>query len=70
MSYTKKSFKMKEVTGKFNTAKVFTENLDEKSQKQIENLCNQEFVKDSKIRPCPQGREALQAVPVRVSCLG
>ncbi|MCQ2217388.1 MAG: RtcB family protein [Paludibacteraceae bacterium] len=44
---------MKEVTGKYNTAKVFTDNLDDKSRKQIENLCNQEFVKDAKIRLMP-----------------
>ena len=44
---------MIEITGKYNTAKVFTDNLDETSRKQIETLCNQEFVKGSKIRFMP-----------------
>ena len=44
---------MIEITGKYNTAKVFTDNLDDTSRKQIENLCNQEFVKGSKIRLMP-----------------
>ena len=44
---------MIEITGKYNTAKVFTSSLDELSKTQIENLCNQSFVKGSKIRLMP-----------------
>jgi len=41
------------ITGKFNTAKVFTDNLDEKSQTQIQLLCDQKFVSESKLRLMP-----------------
>ena len=44
---------MLEISGKHNTAKVFTDILDEYSQSQIENLCNQSFVKGSSIRLMP-----------------
>jgi len=44
---------MIEISGKFNTAKVFTNTLDEYSRSQIENLCNQAFVENSLIRLMP-----------------
>ena len=44
---------MIEVSGKFNTAKVFTNSLDNISRSQIENLCNQSFVEGSVIRLMP-----------------
>jgi RNA-splicing ligase RtcB len=44
---------MIEISGKYNTAKVFTNSLDDSSREQIENLCNQAFVKDSVIRLMP-----------------
>ena len=44
---------MIEVKGKYNTAKVFTDNLEEKAAGQILELCSQEFVKDSRIRIMP-----------------
>lgn len=44
---------MKEVTGTYNTAKIFTDNVDEGSIKQIELLCNQEFTSGAKIRMMP-----------------
>lgn len=44
---------MIEIKGKYNTAKVFTDNLDEKAVAQIQELCNEEFVKDSVIRIMP-----------------
>ncbi len=44
---------MKEIIGKYNTAKVFTDELDETSAKQIETLCNQEFTSGAKIRLMP-----------------
>jgi len=44
---------MIEITGRYNTAKVFTDNLDEKSREQIELLCEQEFVQGSTLRLMP-----------------
>lgn len=44
---------MQEVTGKFNTAKVYTDVVDEKSLQQIKILCDQEFTSGSKIRLMP-----------------
>lgn len=44
---------MKEVIGKYSTAKVFTDKVDELSIKQIETLCNQEFTSGAKIRLMP-----------------
>ena len=35
---------MQEVKGKYNTAKVFTDVIDETSLKQIQLLCNQELM--------------------------
>lgn len=39
--------------GKYNTAKVFTDNIDQETISQIILLCNQEFTKESKIRIMP-----------------
>lgn len=44
---------MIEIPGKWNTAKVFTDNIDSETIGQIMLLCNQEFVKDSNIRIMP-----------------
>lgn len=44
---------MIEISGKYNTARVFTDNLESGAQDQILELCNQEFVKDSIIRIMP-----------------
>jgi RNA-splicing ligase RtcB len=44
---------MIEIHGKYNVAKVFTNELDAFSREQIENLCNQSFVEGSKIRLMP-----------------
>lgn len=44
---------MIEIKGKYNTAKVFTDKLEEKAAGQILELCNQEFVKESIIRIMP-----------------
>lgn len=41
------------INGKFNSAVIFTENIDPGAIKQVEILCNQEFVKGSKIRIMP-----------------
>jgi tRNA-splicing ligase RtcB len=44
---------MIEVRGKYNKAKIFTDNVEEAAMSQIIELCNQEFVKDSIIRIMP-----------------
>ena len=44
---------MPEVRGKFNTAKIFTDVVDEKSIAQVTELCNQEFSAGSRIRLMP-----------------
>lgn len=44
---------MIEVRGKYNSAKIFTDNVEESALGQIIELCNQEFIKDSKIRIMP-----------------
>ena len=44
---------MIELNGKYNTAKVFTDNVEQTAISQIIELCSQEFVKDSKIRIMP-----------------
>lgn len=41
------------IEGKYNIAKVFTDIVEETALSQIRTLCNQEFVKDSKIRIMP-----------------
>ena len=44
---------MQTVTGKFNSAKVFTDVVEEKSIQQIQLLCDQEFTEGAKIRMMP-----------------
>lgn len=44
---------MQIITGKYNNAKVFTAVVEETAMEQIKTLCNQEYVKDSKIRIMP-----------------
>ena len=44
---------MLEIKGKYNTAKVFTDSLDELSREQIEQLCDQSFTSGSQIRLMP-----------------
>ena len=44
---------MLEFSGKYNKAKVFTDNIEQEAISQIINLLNQEFVKNSKIRIMP-----------------
>lgn len=41
---------MIELKGKYTTAKVFTDNIDQETISQIINLCNQDFTENSKIR--------------------
>lgn len=44
---------MKELKGKYATAKIFTDLVDEKSIEQVKTLLDQEFVSGSKIRMMP-----------------
>ncbi|KAB7673087.1 RtcB family protein [Bacillus sp. B1-b2] len=44
---------MIELSGRYAKAKVFTDNLEEMAESQIRELCEQEFVKNSKIRIMP-----------------
>ena len=44
---------MIDLKGKYNVAKVFTDNIENTAISQIIELCNQEFSKDSKIRIMP-----------------
>ena len=44
---------MIELTGKFNSAKVFTDVIDKESVSQIIELCSQEFTIGEKIRMMP-----------------
>ena len=44
---------MMEIKGKYNTARVFSDNVEEGAIAQIIELCNQEFAKDSIIRIMP-----------------
>jgi tRNA-splicing ligase RtcB len=50
---------MKEIKGKYNTAFVYADTVEDSCLKQMEELCNQEWAKDSKIRfmaDCHSGR--------------
>lgn len=44
---------MIEVKGKYNSAIVYTDHIEEDAGKQIQTLCDQEFTKDSRIRIMP-----------------
>lgn len=44
---------MREVVGRYNTAKIFTDVVDKKAADQVKLLCDQEFVAGSKIRLMP-----------------
>lgn len=44
---------MNELKGKYTTAKVFTDNIDQETISQIINLCNQDFTRESTIRIMP-----------------
>lgn len=46
-------YPMLNIKGKFNNAIVYTDNIDPDAIKQIETLCDQEFIKGSKIRIMP-----------------
>ncbi len=41
------------LTGQYNGAKVFTDNIDDATKEQIVTLCNQDFTAGCKIRIMP-----------------
>lgn len=44
---------MKRVEGKYSTAKIFTDNVDDASIAQVKTLCDMPYAKDSHIRMMP-----------------
>ena len=44
---------MKEVNGKYNSAKVFTDVVEDSAIAQVKELCDQEFVRNERIRIMP-----------------
>ena len=44
---------MFDLNGKYTTARIFTDNIENEAISQIYELCNQEFVKDCKVRIMP-----------------
>ncbi|MBR1722644.1 MAG: RtcB family protein, partial [Treponema sp.] len=44
---------MKEITGTFNSAKIFTDDVEEKSLGHVKTLCDQPFSAGAKIRLRP-----------------
>ena len=44
---------MIELQGKYNNAKVFTDNIEDSAKEQIIQLLNQDFIKDCKVRIMP-----------------
>lgn len=53
---------MLEIKGKFNTAKVFTDNLESEAYKQILNLMNQKFAEGSKFAIMPDAHAGVGCV--------
>jgi tRNA-splicing ligase RtcB len=56
---TRKVDIMRIIEGRFNTAKVFTDAVEEGAVIQIKTLCDQEYTKDSKIRIMPDVHEGV-----------
>lgn len=44
---------MIDIKGKYNSARVFTDNLEDSTKTQVKTICDQEIFKDSKIRIMP-----------------
>ena len=53
---------MLEVKGKFNTAKVFTDKIEDEAVQQIKELCNQPFVEECKVRIMPDTHKGVSCV--------
>jgi len=56
---TRKVDIMRLIEGRFNTAKVFTDLVEEGAIVQIKSLCDQEYTKDSRIRIMPDVHEGV-----------
>jgi len=53
---------MLEVKGKFNTAKVFTDNIENEAIEQLRELCDQPFVEGCKVRIMPDTHKGASCV--------
>ena len=53
---------MKIIQGKYNTAKVFTDNIEDEAIEQLINLCNQSFVEGCKVRIMPDTHKGASCV--------
>ncbi|OOM05883.1 RtcB family protein [Clostridium saccharobutylicum] len=53
---------MLEVKGKYNTAKVFTDNIEVEAIEQLKELCNQSFVEGCKVRIMPDTHKGASCV--------
>lgn len=53
VKYKERGILLIKIKGKHNEAFVFTDNIEETAKQQVYELCNQEFLKDSKIRMMP-----------------
>lgn len=53
---------MLELKGKYNTATVFTENIEEGAKEQIVNLLDQDFIEGSKVRIMPDVHQGVGCV--------
>ncbi len=47
------------IKGKYNEAKVFSDELEEQTKEQIRTLCDQDFLKDAKIRVMPDAHAGM-----------
>ncbi len=46
---------MKEIQGKYTLAKIFTDNIEDKAIRQVEDICNHPIFKDCNVRIMPDG---------------
>ena len=53
VKYNERGILLIKIKGKYNEAVVFTDEIEETAKQQVYELCNQEFLKDSKIRMMP-----------------
>jgi len=53
VKYNERGILLIKIKGKYNEAVVFSEEIEETAKQQVYELCNQEFLKDSKIRMMP-----------------
>lgn len=56
---------MLELKGKYNTAKIFTDNVDNETISQVIELLNQDYIKDAKSESCLTAMRAPDASSVQ-----